>query len=228
MSTIDTSQTGAEYLKAMSQSSDGASSAPSQEMGQAEFLMLLTTQMQNQDPTKPMDPTNFVTDLTQMSQLESTNKMNASILAMTNSFQSMQTMQSAALIGKSVMTVGEELSHQKDESSQIRLEVEEALTDVTVVISNGSGIVKEMSLGDKTIGDANASWDGLDDDGNSRPSGQYTVTAYGTDVDGESKTISTVLPSSVSTVSINKDGTVGLTLASGSSIGMDAVREIGG
>jgi flagellar basal-body rod modification protein FlgD len=43
-----------------------ASSAPSEQM----FLQLLVAQIKNQDPTSPSDPTQFVTQLAQFSQLE--------------------------------------------------------------------------------------------------------------------------------------------------------------
>ena len=42
------------------------SSAPSEQM----FLQLLVAQIKNQDPTSPSDPTQFVTQLAQFSQLE--------------------------------------------------------------------------------------------------------------------------------------------------------------
>jgi flagellar basal-body rod modification protein FlgD len=43
------------------------------------FLQLLVAQLQNQDPTQPMDSTTFVTQLAQFQQLESTNNMATSI-----------------------------------------------------------------------------------------------------------------------------------------------------
>ena len=75
------SSSSEDFVTGLQQSSDSSSFAPSNVMGQADFLRLLTTQLQNQDPSKPMDPTSFVTDSTQMSQLEATTKMNESILA---------------------------------------------------------------------------------------------------------------------------------------------------
>jgi flagellar basal-body rod modification protein FlgD len=43
------------------------------------FLQLLVAQLQNQDPTQPMDSTTFVTQLAQFQQLESTNNMATSV-----------------------------------------------------------------------------------------------------------------------------------------------------
>jgi flagellar basal-body rod modification protein FlgD len=217
-----------DYLSALQQVSDPSSSAPSNELGQAEFLMLLTTQMQNQDPSKPMDPTDFVTDLTAMSQLEATTQMNSSIKAMTLGFQNLQTLQGASLIGRNVQVEGESFSHTQGAVTQFGLNASAALSDVKVVISNDSGIVKEMDIGTLQPGEKIIDWNGLDDVGASSGGGLYKLTAYGTDESGELQAINTVVPSKVNVVGINPDGTITLTLATGEKVGMDAVREISG
>lgn len=225
---LTVSSDSASYVEALQQTSDSSSYAPSTALGQAEFLMLLTTQMQNQDPTQPMDPTSFVSDLTQMSQLEATTKMTESIEAMTVGFQSMQISQGASLIGKSVQVDGEEFSHTQGESSQFRLTTDETLTDVTVIISDDSGVVQELDLGTLASGEEVIDWDGLDKYGIERSDGLYQLTAYGTDENGDLQSINTVVGSEVKTVGVNSDGTITLTLATGESVSMDAVREISG
>jgi flagellar basal-body rod modification protein FlgD len=49
-----------------STSTSGSSSAPTEQM----FLQLLVAQIQNQDPTSPSDPSQFVSQLAQFSELE--------------------------------------------------------------------------------------------------------------------------------------------------------------
>lgn len=218
----------ADYIQALQQNSSPQDSAPSNVLGQADFLRLLTTQMQNQDPSKPMDPTQFVTDLTQMSQLEATTKMNESIVAMMTGFQNMQTMQASSMIGKNVQVTGEDFSHNQGVTSQFRLSTDQPLTDVTVVISDGSGLVKELSVADMTSGEKVVEWNGLDDVNVEKPSGVYSLTAYGTDENGDLQSIDTVVGSRVNSVGVNTDGTMTLTLATGERVAMDTVREISG
>lgn len=217
-----------DYLKAMQQNTNPAASAPKNELGQAEFLRLLTTQLQNQDPSKPMDPTQFVTDLTNMSQLEATTKMNESISAMTTSFQSMQTMQAASMIGKNVQVDGSDFSHTEGQSSMVTLDLDEPLQDVSVVISDGNGMVKEMFLDDLNSGEKVINWDGLDTNGNPRGDGVYSLTVYGTDNEGEIKSIDTVVASRVNAVSVNDDSSITMTLATGEKVEMNEVRAISG
>ena len=227
------------YVKALQENSNPANNSESlNEMGQADFLLLLTTQLQNQDPSKPVDATAFVTDLTQMSQLEATNDMNASIIAMTESFQSLQTMQGASLIGKNVQIEADKFSYSTEQPSRFSLQTDESFIDITIVISDENGIVKELSYADflsdrekeswDGVPDKTIEWDGFDDVGAARSDGVYSITAYGTDSAGEARSIDTVVGSRVNTVGINPDGTMTLTLATGEKIPMENVREISG
>ncbi len=49
-----------------------AASAPSSELNGASFITLLSAQLKAQDPTSPMDPTQFVTQLVQFNMLQQT------------------------------------------------------------------------------------------------------------------------------------------------------------
>ncbi len=173
-----------------------------------------------------MDPTNFVTDMTQMSQLEATTQLNASVMSMTEGFQNLQTMQASSLIGKSVLAEGGEFSHTEGSESSFKLNLDEPLTDVTVVVSDGNGAVKELDVGDLGSGEKTISWDGTDDHGNPMAEGVYKLIAYGTDKDGEMQSVKTVVATKVNSVSINSDGTMKLTLATGEDVDMSAVRKI--
>lgn len=99
---------GTSPLVGPSQSTTGVSnsaapaSASNQQLGASEFLQLLTTELQNQDPMQPMDDTQSVAQLAQFSALQATNELN-------QSFQNFQSnfgvLQSSALIGKQVTVV---------------------------------------------------------------------------------------------------------------------------
>lgn len=226
MATLPIDTQNKDFLSSLQTATDPKKNAPNQQLDQADFLRLLTTQLANQDPNKPMDPTNFVTDLTQMSQLESSNRMNESMLAMTTSLQSMQVMQSASLIGKNVQAVGDLLSHQQGVTSDIKLDLKEPLTDVKVVISNDSGPVKEIFLDDLPAGEKVAKWDGIDKLGNPMPSADYQLTVYGTNPNGDIKIIDTIVPSRINSIGINADGSARATLATGEIVKVDQIREI--
>lgn len=226
-----------DYVEQMQSKSTGSEFAPTMDMGQADFLRLLTTQMMNQDPTKPMDPTSFVTDLTQMTQLQATQDLSKSVSAMVAGFQSLQVMQATGLVGRSVIAESESFNHNQETESHFRLESDEPLTDVKIVISNADGVVREMTAGSRDAdgntlgylnrGETTVKWDGLNADGGLADSGTYDITAFGYDADGNIKGIKTVVATSVYSVNINKDGTLQLTLSNGEKVDMSAVREVG-
>ena len=68
-------------------------------MLQDQFLKLLTTQLQNQNPLSPMDDTQSVAELAQFTSVQSTQQLSDSFKSFQSNFA---VMQSAGLIGKSV------------------------------------------------------------------------------------------------------------------------------
>ncbi len=68
-------------------------------LGYDAFLKLLVAQMQNQDPTKPMDSTEFIAQLASFSSVEQSVKMNSKLDAL---ITSIGLNQADALIGKYV------------------------------------------------------------------------------------------------------------------------------
>ncbi len=80
--------------------------AASKVMGKDEFLRLFTTQLKYQDPLKPMDGTEFTTQLAQFSSLEQLMNMNQSLLNLTAYQQSLNSNMAVSFIGKTVKTAG--------------------------------------------------------------------------------------------------------------------------
>lgn len=101
------------------------------------FLKMIVTQMQNQDPTKPMDNTDLTSQLAQIATLESMNNLNDSVSGISKQIASGQSMQATQLVGKDVLIPGSSmvLINTADEKTDARVTPENPLpgdeTDIT-------------------------------------------------------------------------------------------------
>jgi len=60
-------------------SSQSSTTATNNELSESSFMTLLAAELQNQDPTTPMDPTTFVTQLAELNELQSTMQIQTSV-----------------------------------------------------------------------------------------------------------------------------------------------------
>jgi flagellar basal-body rod modification protein FlgD len=129
------------YLK--NQSSERT---PSTNLGKDEFLKILMTQLQNQDPTNPMDDTQFISQMAQFSSLEQTMNMADSINSLVES-------QMVSPVIKYSHMIGKEVTYQSiDEETG---ETGEVTSSQVVSVSQYEGwAVLELKNGDKIYADA--------------------------------------------------------------------------
>ncbi|MCK0470757.1 flagellar hook assembly protein FlgD [Halalkalibacter sp. APA_J-10(15)] len=71
-------------------------------LGKDDFLKLLITQLQNQDPSNPMDDREFIAQMAQFSSLEQMTNMNQAMQYSVHLQQSQSLVQHSELIGKTV------------------------------------------------------------------------------------------------------------------------------
>jgi flagellar basal-body rod modification protein FlgD len=178
-------------------SSDGSklTEAASNAMGKDEFLNLLVTQLQYQDPMNPMQDQDFIAQLAQFSQLEQLSNMSKSLDTSTQvSYLMGQTIantMATTLIGKTVVAEGSEVNLSGDESNQLSYNLGAAAANVTIKIANADGTtVRTVSLKNQAAGNNSYTWDGHDDKGNLLGDGTYTYEVTATNTAGETVTSS--------------------------------------
>src|SRR3954451_15317394 len=77
--------------------------AGSQTLGQADFLKLMTAQMQNQDPFNPVDNTQMVAQMAQFSSLSGISEMNSTLKAIADKLTGTSANDALAYVGKTVL-----------------------------------------------------------------------------------------------------------------------------
>lgn len=149
------------------------------------FLKLLVKQLQYQDPLNPLENTEFASQLAQFSQLESLAKMSDNIEIMTKYQNSMNSMQAASFIGKSINATGNIINFTGAETT-IDFKLDAGAANAVVSIYNASGTkVRTITMKALAQGDVSCAWDGRNDLGETVSPGRYYFTVSATGYGGE-------------------------------------------
>lgn len=162
-------------------SSSGTSSGTnSAQQIQDQFLKLLTTQLQAQDPLNPMDNSQMTSQMAQISQVSGLEKLNTSMQALIQSQAANQSMMAASTIGRQALVAGNQLALSSG-SAQGAVMLSGAADKLTINIKNANGVVVDTLTVNKASAGMNSfSWDGKDASGQTLADGNYTFEAQAT------------------------------------------------
>lgn len=155
------------------------------------FLQMLMTQLQNQDPTSPMDSNTFTTELVQFAGVEQQISTNGSLTQLIQLQQGNTVVQSSQLVGKQVQVTSSQLSLQNG-AAAIDYTAPSA-EPVVITVSNSTGQALYSTTVNASQGANSWSWNGQTADGSTAKDGAYTVTVEA----GGSGAASTALPFTV-------------------------------
>ena len=170
-----------------------------------DFLTLMTAQLQNQDPTQPLDPSTFVTQLAQFGTVSGIDSMQSSLATLSSTLLSNQALSSVNLVGHSVLTQASSTQYTTGQSMAGAVQAPTGTSGVTINISNAGGtLVQQITLG-AASGMTSFNWNGSTLGGAQAPSGSYNVQAIA-NVSGVSTAAPVYLSGTVSSVSLNPGG----------------------
>lgn len=190
-----------------------------------DFLRLLTTQLQNQDPLSPMDTAEFTNQLVMFSQVEQQLQSNSTL----NKLLALQTLNMTALgvsfIGKNVEVAGS--SFQADGASGVSMAYDmppDAETG-TVTIRDANGDAVFTTPAEKNAGRHDFVWDGKNSNGLMAPAGTYTIEVSAQTAKGNSLNVTTYVPGRVTSLESLDDGTLVLNV-NGKKVPLTSVSKI--
>jgi flagellar basal-body rod modification protein FlgD len=138
-----------------------------------DFLNLLMTQLQNQDPTSPMDTTQFTSELVEFASVEQQISTNSSLNTLIQATQGSDTLQASAMVGKTVDANSSMLPLQNSSATvQFTASAAEPVA-IAVYDSNGNEVRNVTATASQ--GSNSWTWDGTNDAGTQMPDGTYNV-----------------------------------------------------
>ncbi|MGR4990592.1 flagellar hook assembly protein FlgD [Vibrio rotiferianus] len=210
-------QSGLSYvdqLKSLQENKKPDETTGKQDLKQEDFLSLLTKQLSQQDPFKPVSNDQMIAQMASFATVDGIGKMNSQFESLNSSMTSNQALQASSLVGRDVLVPGAAGVKTEDAAMAAMVKLPQALDNLFVRVENQAGqLVRTFEVGAKPAGDTRVVWDGNDENGNPLPAGKYNVKASGL-VEGESQEFPVSTYANVNSVLLGKgDGNVLLNLA---------------
>ena len=153
----------------------------------SDFLRLLTTQLQNQDPTSPFDTNEMTQQIATLSQVEQQINTNKNLETLIGMITATQYNSVVSYIGKQVEANGNQGALENGKAPFVYYLAKDAdVVDIT--IKNATGQVVYTGPGTKVSGRNEFSWDGKANDGSQQPDGVYTIEVAAKDASNNAVT----------------------------------------
>ena len=193
-----------------------------------DFLTLLITQLQNQDPSKPMDSEQFTDQIVQFTGVEQAINTNQKLDKLIEVSSLSQTSNLLSIVGKEVEFEDSAISIENEgDSADIKFNA--TLEDENIfvrIVSESGSVVKTEVLGKDVLkgGENTYTWNGQDQSGNQMSAGNYRVEITRAEDNGVFETIDTIV--SGKATGANLTGTDPLILVNGAEIPFNSIRYV--
>jgi flagellar basal-body rod modification protein FlgD len=179
---------------------DASSEKKDDRLGQADFLKLMTMQLQNQDPFKPMESGEFLGQLAQFATVSGIEDLQRSFRDLSASIHSGQALQAANLVGREAIVPGDLFMLDPAEGQRAAADLPFSSSEVAVGVYDQSGaLVRQLFLGPRNAGLIDFHWDGRNESGALMAPGIYEFRAETRDP-GASKALGVYLSAPVESV----------------------------
>lgn len=179
-------------------------------LGLDTFLKLMVTQMNNQDPFKPMENGEFLGQIAQFGSVTGLDKLNQQMESLSGSLTSGQALQAGSLVGRQVLVPVDSARLENGQGVSGQVELPASSSNVILRVYDQVGqLVHEKSLGAAGQGPVKFEWDGMRDDESYAPAGLYRLQVEAQQGQG-SEVMQTEIFADVESVSLQ--GLNGLTL----------------
>ncbi len=149
---------------------------PGSELGQDEFLKLMTTQLKNQDPFEPMDNGEFLSQIAQFGTVNGITDLQESFSGFAQDMKSNQALQATSIIGHGVLAATDTGQLTSTGIMQGAVELPNYSSNVAVNVYDTTGqVINRIDLGEQLSGTVPFSWDGMTFNGVHAAAGEYRI-----------------------------------------------------
>jgi flagellar basal-body rod modification protein FlgD len=169
-----------------SSSAASSSSTSSNTISSTDFLTLLVSELQNQNPLDATSVTDFVNQMTSYTNFTQQQSINSNLDSLAGAFSSLVTLSSVNYIGRTVEAKTDS-AVLTNGSATFGYSLSAAATDVSITIKDSAGKTVWTGKGTGDAGSNTFTWDGKDSSGKQLDDGgQYTISITATNAAGNS------------------------------------------
>jgi flagellar basal-body rod modification protein FlgD len=201
------------------------------ELNQEDFLALMVAQLKNQDPFKPLDPSQYVGQLAQFSSVSGLASMNQQLTNLTSSLRGNQVLDGAGLIGRTIIAPGKQV-YLDDVANTDRIlpqgmvNMPAGASSAQLIVKDSTGATVKTQAIDSARGVQGFSWDGTTDAGTNARAGDYKIEVVAK-VGDENVSLATSVAARVSSVALDpSNGGLVLTTDPLGDVGMTDVQRV--
>jgi flagellar basal-body rod modification protein FlgD len=188
------------------------------------FLVLLTAQLQNQDPLSPMDSTQFTQQLVQFSQVEQQIRTNEQLEGLVGQYQAASAGAALSYLGKDAIIEADE-TYLAGGQANWAYTLPEPADHLTINVKDHNGrVIYTTTEAARGAGEHLFTWDGKNSDGATAPDGVYTIEVDAQDASGEDMTSTIRVRETI--MGVDFSGATPLVITPAGTRGLDTIRSV--
>lgn len=194
---------------------------------QADFFALLTKELASQDPTKPVDNNEMISQMTAFSTTDGVQKLNESFETFATSMTSSQALQASSLVGRSVLVDDNVFGMNEGDDVKGKVISDQPASNVNIYVENVAGeIIQTVPVGNIDAGEFGFVWNGQMANGDPAPAGAYRFRIAGL-VEGQASELQAMTYRKVDSVTLaGAGGNIMLNLNGGNAMALADVVEV--
>lgn len=182
--------------------SQSSTATATKSLDQAGFFQLLTTQLSYQDPFKPVENAEMLSQMTSMTTADGISNLSKQMESLNSVMTSSQALQASAMVGQNVLLPYNTGYLENGGKVNGVIPITDTTSYLKVTVQDASGqVIKEIPIDGEHSKNMNFSWDGTDKSGNPVKEGAYTFKVTGT-IDNKSESLNACVYGKVSSVTL--------------------------